>query len=103
MFEMMIAMNVVDAEEYRAYRNAMTPLLAQQGGKFRYDFSIAETYSSEAGHTINRVFALSFPDRQARDQFFANPDYLRVRQAHFSKAVAARTLIAEYDLASSTE
>ncbi len=99
MFEMMVAMNVQDEAVYAGYRAAMTPILHAHGGKFRYDFVVSAAPQSAADHPINRVFALHFPDRATRDAFFSNPDYQKVRAEYFSRAVAGRTLIAEYDLA----
>lgn len=98
MFEMMVAMDIASEEAYAAYRAAMTPILESYGGRFRFDFIVSQALKSEASHKINRVFALHFPARDARDAFFADAAYKKVRAQFFDQAVAGRTLIAEYDL-----
>lgn len=99
MFEMMVAMDIASEDAYAAYRAAMTPILESYGGRFRFDFLVSQALKSEAQHNINRVFALHFPGRDARDAFFADRAYKKVRAEFFDRAVAGRTLIAEYDLA----
>jgi uncharacterized protein (DUF1330 family) len=96
-FEMLVGLQVVDPALYRAYRDAMGPLLAKAGGGFRYDFEIGSTLRSEAAHPITRLFAIHFPDRAARDGFFSDPAYLQVRERYFAGAVRGRTVLAEYE------
>ena len=98
MFEMIVAMDIASEDAYNGYRAAMTPILESFGGRFRFDFIVGQTLKSEAKHRINRLFALTFPDRTVRDAFFADPSYKKVRAEFFETAVAGRTLIAEYDL-----
>jgi uncharacterized protein (DUF1330 family) len=98
-FEQIVGLHVTDAAEYEAYRRGMRPILAAFGGDFRYDFVVAETLAapedSPPGRAINRVFAIRFPDRAARERFFSDPAYLEVRRRHFDRSVAARALISE--------
>lgn len=95
-YEIMVGLNVIDQAGYQAYRDAMGPILANHGGGFRYDFTIATVLKSEAPHPINRVFALGFKDKQAKEAFFTNADYRRVRAKHFEPSVKGSTIIAEY-------
>lgn len=97
--EMMVGLDVIDPAVYREYRAAMRPLLEAAGGGFRYDFEIARTLRSEASHAINRVFAIYFRDRAARESFFGNPDYAAIRKRFFERSVQGTTILAEYDRA----
>jgi uncharacterized protein (DUF1330 family) len=95
-FEMTVGLLVVDQERYAQYRAAMTPLLEAAGGKFRYDFEVARVLKSEADHDINRVFVIHFPDRAAKERFFADPEYTAIRARFFERAVDGTARIAEY-------
>lgn len=90
-------MHVTDPAGYAAYRAQMTPILARYGGGFRYDLVVSETLASAAPHPINRLFAIYFRDRSARDAFFADPAYLRVRAEHFAPSVGGFTVIAVHE------
>lgn len=95
-FEVMIGMDVADHEAYARYRTAIRPLLEAAGGRFRYDFEVARTLKSEASHDINRFFVLSFPDRERKEGFFSNPEFVRIRNGFFETAVRGTTILAEY-------
>ncbi len=95
--ENLVGLHVTDESSYQRYRDEMTPILSRHGGGFRYDFKIAETLRSATPATINRVFVIFFPDATAKVAFFANAEYLVVRELYFAPAVAAVTLMAEYD------
>lgn len=92
----LVGLEVVDDEGYRRYRAGMTPILERFGGRFGYDFVIAEVLRSEVAEPINRVFTLVFPDREVMAAFFADPDYRRVRAEHFESSVGHVTRIAEF-------
>ena len=94
-FEMTVGLLVFDQETYAQYRAEMTPLLEAAGGRFRYDFDVARTRKGEAGHEINRLFVLQFPDRASKEKFFTDPRYVEIRTRFFDKSVGARTTIAE--------
>jgi uncharacterized protein (DUF1330 family) len=68
-----------------------------RGGAFRYDFRIAQTLRSETPAAINRVSLLAFPSHEAKTAFFADPNYLAVRERHFKPSVRAATVIAEFE------
>ena len=93
---MTVGLFVVDHQKYADYRAAIAPLLEASGAKFRYDFEVARTLKTEAGHEINRIFILQFPDRVTRERFFSNPDYLEIRARFFEKSVEGMTIIGEY-------
>jgi uncharacterized protein (DUF1330 family) len=99
-FQQTRALLVTDPEKYAQYRAEIAPLLEETGGSFRYDFEVARTLKNEAPHRINRLFVLQFPDRAAKERFFSDPRYIRIRIRLFEKAVAEQTIIAEYDAAS---
>jgi len=96
-FDMTVGLFVSDQDKYAQYRAEMTPLLQAAGGAFRYDFEVARTLKSEAGHDINRVFILRFPDREAKERFFTNQQYLEIRGRLFQPAVAGRITISEHE------
>src|SRR5690348_12054365 len=95
-YELTIALNVTDKGVYQAYRDAIAGILARCGGAFRYDFLVASTFTSEAEHPINRVFVLAFRDQAGKEAFFNDPEYRRIRAAHFPKSLDGFTIIAEY-------
>ena len=95
--ELLVGLNVTDEQSYAQYRAEMSPLLAAQGGGFRFDFTIAKVLASAAEHPINRVFAIHFPSKARKEAFFANPEYLAIRARHFERAVAGTTIIGAYD------
>ena len=95
-FEMIVALFVADQQIYSQYREEIAPLLAAEGGRFRYDFAVAQMLKGDAGHDVNRLFILQFPDRAAKERFFSNPHYTAIRGRLFPKAVEAITVIAEY-------
>ena len=95
-FEITVGLFVADAEKYAQYRAEMTPLLEAAGGGFRYDFEVARTLKKEASHDINRVFVIQFPDRAAKERFFADAQYREIRARLFEKAVQGSSMIAEY-------
>jgi len=94
-FQRVVGLSVVDQEKYAQYRAEMTPLLEAAGGGFRYDFTVDRNLKSEAGHEINRLFVIQFPDRATLERFFANPQYLEIRGRLFNPAVKGTTILAE--------
>ena len=95
-YEMTVGLDVVDDGTYARYRREMRPLLAAAGGEFRYDFVVARTLEADQDVEINRAFILRFPDRAAKDRFFADPRYLEIRARLFEPAVRTRVTLAEY-------
>jgi len=92
----LVAVEVVDRDGYARYRAAMAPILASHGGDFGIDFEIASVIRGPASFPPNRVFTIRFPDRAARDRFFADVAYRAVRAAHFVPAVANVVTLAEF-------
>lgn len=96
-FERWIGLEIRDPETYARYREHMRPILEKYGGHFRYDFWIAETLRSESEKPIERLFALVFPSREAKESFFADPDYKIVKEKYFTPSVASVTTLAEFE------
>jgi len=90
-----MGLNVVDDEEYQKYRDAMTPLMESYGGRFNYDFTIAEVLKSQTPAKINRVFIMSFESEHAMHDFFNDEAYLAIREKHFNLSVESITSLAE--------
>lgn len=96
-YEILVGMHVTDDGLYARYRAGMTPILAEHGGGFRYDFVVAQALKSEAPHPINRLFAIYFRDKKAKEAFYADPRYQKVKQEFWVPSVAGRTILAEYE------
>jgi len=47
---------------------------------------------------FNRLFSIRFPSRETYDRFFANPDYLQVRQRYFEPSVKGRVTLGRYQV-----
>jgi len=93
---MLIGLWVSDPEGYRRYRAAMAPVLARFGGSFGYDFMVNEVLRSEVEMPINRVLTLVFPDRSAREGFFADPEYVEARASWFVPSVSHVAILDEH-------
>jgi uncharacterized protein (DUF1330 family) len=94
-YEMTVGLLVVDQQKYTAYRAAIAPLLEEYRAGFPYDFDIARTLKTSASHEINRVFVIRFPDRAAKERFFADPRYVAIRAERFVPSVAGTTMLGE--------
>jgi len=98
MIEMLVGLNVRDEKMYQDYREAMYPILEKKGGGFRYDFVVAETLKSQVSHDINRVFTIYFPNTEAKNSFFDNHEYKKIREKYFDDSVTDTVFIAEYQI-----
>jgi uncharacterized protein (DUF1330 family) len=92
----LMALEVRDDELYARYRREMAPILESCGGRFEHDFAVSKVLKSSAGTRINRVFAMSFPERAAAARFFGDAAYLEIRARLFEPAVASVTQLAEF-------
>lgn len=97
-FENLVGLLVTDQNQYNQYRAAMKPILHKMGGEFGYDFSVGQVLKSETDHDINRVFTIRFPDQSVAQAFFANTDYLAIRDEYFEPSVNGVTIIAQYNI-----
>ena len=95
--EMLVGLNVIDDDEYQLYRDGMTPILKEFGGGFGYDFKVSEVLKSKEKEPINRVFTIYFPDDDAMNSFFANAEYLKIKERHFDQSVTDTTIMARWD------
>ncbi len=98
-FEILMGLEVTDDPQYDNYRAAMKPILKSYGGHFGYDFRVSEVLISEQNPDINRVFTISFPDKQKMKDFFSDPLYLQAREKFFVNCVASVTMISSYEKA----
>jgi uncharacterized protein (DUF1330 family) len=90
----LMGLEVIDEASYARYRAGMTPILESHGGSFDCDFVVAKVLKGPS-ERMNRVFTMSFPDRAAREWFFADPRYRAVRAEYFEPAVAGAIVLAE--------
>ena len=99
-YQMTVGLRVTDQTRYAAYRNEMRPLLEGVGGSFRFDCEVAQAWKSAEGEAgVNRLFVIEFPSREAKNQFFGNPQYAEIRGRLFVPSVASTSIIAEYEAA----
>lgn len=96
-YEILVGLEVSDMEAYAKYREAMAPYLAKYGGKFMSDFMVSETLKPSDKQNINRVFTISFPDKQAEDDFFADPEYKIVKKKYFEPSVKVSYWLAKFE------
>ncbi|EMY70934.1 DUF1330 domain-containing protein [Leptospira vanthielii] len=96
-YETVVGLKVSDDELYTNYRKAMTPLLIKYEGGFRYDFKIQETLISEDPKPINRLFLIFFKNKELKDLFFKDPEYLKIRETFFTPSVESTTILSEYE------
>jgi uncharacterized protein (DUF1330 family) len=96
-FERCVGLEIGNEALYQQYRDAMVPILAKHGGSFRYDFKVCEVLKSETPAPINRVFFLTFKDKEAHDAFFADPEYKQIREKFFKPSVINSTLLGGYE------
>ncbi|WP_437280059.1 DUF1330 domain-containing protein [Sorangium sp. So ce375] len=92
---LLVGLQLEDETTYARYRAGMMPILLSHGGAFGHDFVVARVLKGDPG--INRVFTLVFPDRAARERFFADADYRAVRAELFEPAVAATFILGEFE------
>jgi uncharacterized protein (DUF1330 family) len=95
-YEMLVGLCVTDDKKYNRYREEMAPILEGYGGSFRYDWSIGKVFKSESAEPLNRLFIITFPSVQAKDNFFADDRYVAVREEYFEPAVMTITYVSEY-------
>ena len=95
-YEMTVGLQIKDDAMYSSYREAMRPLLEKAGGGFRYDFKISEVLKNAEGRPINRVFFIYFGSKELSDQFFSDPEYLKIKSKFFEASVEATTIISAY-------
>ncbi|WP_437761335.1 DUF1330 domain-containing protein [Sorangium sp. KYC3313] len=92
---LLVGLQVTDEASYARYRAGMMPILLSHGGAFGHDFVVARVLKGD--ERINRVFTLVFPDRAARERFFADMQYRAVRAELFEPAVAATFILGELE------
>lgn len=96
-YEMLVGLNVINDAEYDQYRKAMKPILSHYEGRFGYDFKVSEVLISEGRADINRVFTINFTSKRQMDNFFSDPDYIKVKEKHFISSVGSTTIISSYE------
>ena len=93
MSETLVAVKLRDEAGYAEYRARMTPLLEAHGGRFVLDVRVAEVLRAPDDADFDRLFSIRFPDEDAREAFFSNPEYVAIRKQHFEPSVSATTLL----------
>ena len=95
--EILVGLEILDDEKYQQYREAMQPILIKYQGAFGYDFKVSEVLKSPTKEPINRVFTLCFPSALNMDEFFSNPEYLKVKELYFKGSVGSTTIMSSYE------
>jgi len=98
-YVLLIGLEVTDDQAYARYRAAMRPILDAYGGAFGCDLVVARVLLPADEPRLNRVFTITFPDRAARERFFADERYRAVRAEHFEPSVAHVVTLGEYETA----
>ena len=85
-------LNVHDAEKYRAYIEAASPIVQQHGGEYvlRSD-NVAVT---SGGPSPDRVILIRFPSRQAMQECFACEEYVAIKHLR-EQSTTSRALVIE--------
>ncbi|MGK7875269.1 MAG: DUF1330 domain-containing protein [Xenococcaceae cyanobacterium] len=96
-FEMLVGLNVINEKQYQEYRIAMMPILERHEGCFGYDFKVSEVLRTQVNSPINRVFTIYFASKKKMDDFFKNPEYLKVKEKYFENSVGDTTIISSYE------
>jgi uncharacterized protein (DUF1330 family) len=97
MLEMLVGLNILNEDNYALYRKGMTPLLNSVGGGFGYDFKVSEVLINQSGNSINRAFAINFPNENVIKEFFENSEYLKIKAEFFEGSVSETTIISSYE------
>lgn len=97
MYEFLVGLEVSDKGAYSDYRAAMAPILSAFGGGFGFDFVVSEVLLSKVDTPINRVFTIHFPNKTISENFFSDPEYLKVKAQFFDVSVSHVTIIAGYE------
>lgn len=87
MIQTLVALEVLDEDEYQKYRDAMSPILHEHGGQFVVDVKLASVMKIPKQGLVNRLFTIEFPSLERLEAFFCNPEYLTVRKRHFENSV----------------
>lgn len=95
--EILVALTVLNQEVYAEYRKAIRPYLERVQASFRCDFEVSKVLKPEEHPRWNRVFVLTFPDRERKEAFFEDSGYRAVKAQLFEKSVAEFTILAEFD------
>jgi len=90
-------LRVNDDELYSRYREAMAPILRRYGGAFVYDFVVSRVLRQPVDAPINRLFSMTFPEKDAAERFFSDAEYRKIRGELFDSAVGSVTCLAAYD------
>lgn len=94
-YETWMGVVITNPEIYAQYRTAIGPILASFGGRFRVDLEVTKVLQPATAPPLNRVFALEFPNREAKLKFFADPKYLETRARLFESSVSQWAVLSE--------
>lgn len=82
---------VSDPEGYKGYLAAVTPVVAQHGG--RYLARAGRVAPQEGEAPVGRVVVIGFPSFAAAEAFLASPDYKAVAQIRHRTATSRVYLV----------
>jgi uncharacterized protein (DUF1330 family) len=95
-FTQLFGVQIEEQQRYAEYRARMTPLLHAHGGAFGLDLDVARVHRAPRDASMNRVFTIVFPSRQASSAFFADERYRAIRADWFEPAVSEVSTLAEW-------
>jgi uncharacterized protein (DUF1330 family) len=84
---LLVALNIIDESKYDRYRTHMAPVLAQYGGHFTVDYQIKTVLPAEVTGPLTRLFILSFPSVEQKQQFLEDKSYKYYRESYFAPSI----------------
>ena len=88
-------MTVHDADEYEKYKAGAAPLNAKYGGKY---LTRGQPITNQEGEDYTgRLVLLEYPNRQAFEDFYNDPEYVEVRKIRQRCSTSHHMLIQDVD------
>jgi hypothetical protein len=75
----------------------MQSIFSRFDGRIGYELRVNEVLGAETPAPINRAFTLSFNNRNSKDEFFTDIEYLKVKSEYIESLVSHTILRADYD------
>ncbi len=75
-YYLLISAEITDTDKYTGYRDAVTPLITQFGGRYLVRGGEAEAFAGT--YDGNRLVVLEFESKKAARTFWDSPEYAEV-------------------------
>ena len=87
-------LDIKDAAIFDQYRQKVSPIIAQYGGRYLVRGGVAETL--EGTLPLKRLVVLEFPSLDAARRFYHSPDYAPVMKLRLASAQSEIVLVDGY-------